>query len=64
VRIHVMTGTLRKQPRVGETKVIRGVLHRREFARDRFGRMLVNSRGGHRYEWIAVQSVEEPPAMQ
>lgn len=55
MRIHIMSGSPRKKPRAGETKILRGVLHRREFARDRFGRLLVNSRGGNRYEWVVVE---------
>lgn len=54
MRIHVTSGMARKRPKVGETKLIKGVLHRREFMRDRFDRLVVNSRGGNRFEWVAL----------
>lgn len=54
MRVHISSGQIRKKPSRGDTKIICGVLHRRELMRDLWGRLVVTSRGDNRYIWVAI----------
>jgi hypothetical protein len=63
MRVHVSTAPVRKKPRVGDRKTVKGVVYvrRLKYVRDSQGNKLgLDCTGGRqRYEWIALDSGDE-----
>lgn len=58
MKIHFTTRPPRRKPKVGDTKVVRGVKYVRQFARAKSGPergALIVSSGRYRYEWVRAE---------